>query len=67
MMVLTRYLQTGYVCPNGHPYTIGECGGAMQRSQCPQCNAMIGGASHLLEEGNERAQDLERELGQLEI
>lgn len=24
-------------CPNGHLYVIGECGGAMQHSRCPDC------------------------------
>ena len=32
-----------YECPNGHPYVIGECGGAMQKSVCPECKAEIGG------------------------
>ena len=38
-----------YECPNGHVYAIGECGGAMEESKCPECNAKIGGtqlASH---------------------
>lgn len=26
-----------FECPNGHPYAIDECGGAMQRSTCPEC------------------------------
>ena len=56
-----------YICPNGHPYTIGECGGAMQASRCPQCNAAIGGRDHDLAEGNERADDLEAELRQMRI
>ncbi len=30
-------------CPNGHFYVIGECGGAMQVSRCPDCRAVIGG------------------------
>ncbi|GBC01063.1 hypothetical protein RclHR1_04050006 [Rhizophagus clarus] len=41
-----------YECPNGHPYTIGECGGAMQMSRCPDCNAQIGGGHHELTSGN---------------
>jgi hypothetical protein len=36
-----------YMCRNGHPYAIGECGGAMQQSRCP-CGAPIGGGSHAL-------------------
>ncbi|CAI2179568.1 15854_t:CDS:10 [Funneliformis geosporum] len=43
-----------YECPNGHPYTIGECGGAMQASRCPDCGATVGGSSHSLTSGNRR-------------
>ncbi|XP_044753526.1 NFX1-type zinc finger-containing protein 1-like isoform X3 [Coccinella septempunctata] len=41
-----------FQCPNGHPYVIGECGGAMQTSQCIECGAPIGGQSHRLLETN---------------
>lgn len=41
-----------YQCPNGHPYVITECGGAMQRASCPECNAPIGGESHQLDATN---------------
>ena len=37
-----------YECPNGHPYVIGECGGAMEQSVCPECKSLIGGANYLL-------------------
>ena len=37
-----------YECPNGHPYAIGECGGAMEKSVCPECKAEIGGLNHNL-------------------
>ena len=43
-------------CPNGHPYFIGECGGAMQTSSCPECGAMIGGANHTLAVNNRLAE-----------
>ncbi|TPX32302.1 hypothetical protein SeMB42_g07637 [Synchytrium endobioticum] len=41
-----------FYCPNGHPYFIGECGGAMQISRCPDCGAVVGGANHSLVAGN---------------
>ncbi|CAM6115293.1 unnamed protein product [Calypogeia fissa] len=41
-----------YTCPNGHLYTIGECGGAMQLSKCPDCKAEVGGGQHRLTAGN---------------
>lgn len=37
-----------YKCPNGHPYAIGECGGAMEESICVECKVPIGGRSHRL-------------------
>mmetsp|Transcript_39753 Transcript_39753/g.100158 ORF Transcript_39753/g.100158 Transcript_39753/m.100158 type:complete len:211 (+) Transcript_39753:2122-2754(+) len=51
-----------YECENGHPYTIGECGGAMQRSMCLECGVPIGGGSHRLTAGNRRATSLLREV-----
>ena len=44
-----------YECPNGHVYAIGECGGAMEESKCPECNAKIGGTQHSLTSGNRLA------------
>jgi hypothetical protein len=46
-----------YQCPNGHPYFIGECGGAMQESRCPDCGAPVGGTSHRLLSSNRGAAD----------
>jgi hypothetical protein len=37
-----------FECPNGHPYFIGECGGAMQTSSCIECGEPVGGTSHQL-------------------
>ena len=44
-----------YKCENGHYYQIGECGGAMEKSICPECKEEIGGGQHRLAEGNEHA------------
>ncbi|KAK7005664.1 hypothetical protein R3P38DRAFT_3038842 [Favolaschia claudopus] len=55
-----------YTCPQGHVYVIGECGGAMERSRCPECGASIGGMDHALDTTNQRALNLEnmaREVG----
>ncbi|CAF2793462.1 unnamed protein product [Rotaria sp. Silwood2] len=41
-----------FICPNGHPYVITECGGASQESQCPDCGERIGGQNHRLLETN---------------
>ncbi|RHZ73529.1 hypothetical protein Glove_230g154 [Diversispora epigaea] len=48
-----------YQCPNGHPYTIGECGGAYQVSRCPECGVPIGGSDHRTLAGNERNMEFE--------
>ena len=44
-----------YKCPNGHPYAIGECGGAMQVSKCADCGVDIGGTNHNLLTSNSHA------------
>lgn len=41
-----------FECPNGHPYFIGECGGAMETSKCPECREQVGGSSHRLLSSN---------------
>jgi AAA domain len=48
-----------YYCRNGHPFTIGECGMAMQRSVCPECSEPVGGQHHTAVEGVTHARDLE--------
>ena len=52
-----------YQCPKGHPYFIGECGGAMQESTCPECGEAVGGGNHSLQSGNVRADDFMRRAG----
>lgn len=41
-----------YVCSNGHPYTVDECGAPMELSRCPNCGVQIGGQNHALTQGN---------------
>lgn len=47
-----------YECPQGHPYSIGNCGKAMQVSKCPTCDCDIGGSSHKLLENNRSLDNL---------
>lgn len=47
-----------YMCPNGHFYVIGNCGGAMITSRCPECQATIGGESHAVTRTNRSAATL---------
>ncbi|XP_044203715.1 NFX1-type zinc finger-containing protein 1 [Thunnus albacares] len=46
-------------CPNGHVYLITDCGGAMERRTCPDCDATIGGANHRLASGNQVASEMD--------
>lgn len=52
-----------YNCPNGHMYVIGECGGAMEESKCPNCGAVIGGGDHQIAAGNTRATAFLNDVG----
>ncbi|ETN42088.1 uncharacterized protein HMPREF1541_04027 [Cyphellophora europaea CBS 101466] len=56
-----------YYCPNGHPFTIGNCGLAREQATCPECGAAVGGMNYQLAEGNTIARDLEQELGRMRI
>ena len=51
-----------YTCQNGHPFSIGECGMPMQQARCPQCGSAIGGRSHQVAEGVQRAQAFDDEI-----
>ncbi|NXK32780.1 ZNFX1 protein, partial [Piprites chloris] len=48
-----------FKCKNGHVYVIGECGGAMEKSQCPECHEVIGGANHALDSTNSLASEMD--------
>ncbi|KAK4701638.1 hypothetical protein P7C70_g4592, partial [Phenoliferia sp. Uapishka_3] len=48
-----------YRCPEGHPFTIGECGGAMEVATCPECGSQIGGRSHNLLSNNSKDDTME--------
>lgn len=54
-----------YKCQNGHPYVIGDCGGATQAASCPECGARIGGTGHQLTSGNTPDQELNSLAGQV--
>ncbi|KXT16524.1 hypothetical protein AC579_1326 [Pseudocercospora musae] len=63
----TEFLGTGhwYRCANGHLFTIGECGMAMELSRCPQCGAAVGGQNHRAAEGVTHARDIEERFGRM--
>lgn len=48
-----------FKCRNGHIYVIGDCGGAMERSKCPECHAVIGGTNHTLDSTNSLASEMD--------
>jgi DNA polymerase III delta prime subunit len=56
-----------YYCRNGHPFTIGECGGAMEQTACPECGEPVGGREHHVAEGVTRADDLEASFGGMHL
>ncbi|XP_065591389.1 E3 ubiquitin-protein ligase RNF213 [Cyrtonyx montezumae] len=35
-----------YICPNGHPCAVGECGKPMEISHCIECGSAVGGHNH---------------------
>lgn len=49
-----------YRCPNGHSYSIGECGMAMEQANCPECGAIVGGSNHISAAGNVHDDAIER-------
>lgn len=61
MIVSAMKMRPGhwYKCPNGHVYLITECGGAMESRHCPDCNATIGGQSHILASDNQVASEMD--------
>eukprot|EP00755_Sulcionema_specki_P009898 Sspe_Gene.44944::Locus_22125_Transcript_2_2_Confidence_0.500_Length_15952::g.44944::m.44944 len=65
MMGMAREHVTWYKCPNGHLYTIGECGGAMESRKCTHkgCNALIGGQNHVSAAGNRRIGTMYEHMG----
>ncbi|KAI0099788.1 AAA domain-containing protein [Nemania sp. FL0031] len=56
-----EFLGTGhwYVCLNGHPFTVGECGMPMEQTICPECGAAVGGEDHMNAPGVQRDEEME--------
>ncbi|KAI0355679.1 hypothetical protein OH77DRAFT_1436773 [Trametes cingulata] len=56
-----EFTHTGhlYKCLNGHTFFVGERGGAVERSFCPECGSAIGGSGHKLLSDSSRATQLE--------
>ncbi|XP_025032245.1 E3 ubiquitin-protein ligase RNF213-like, partial [Python bivittatus] len=47
-----------YMCPNGHPCIIGECGRPMEHGRCVDCGAQIGGVNHMPIPNFQKARDI---------
>ncbi|OQO13288.1 hypothetical protein B0A48_01516 [Cryoendolithus antarcticus] len=56
-----------YICVNGHPFVIGECGMAMELARCPDCNEQVGGTDHVAVAGVQHADQLERDMARLRV
>ncbi|KAF3198649.1 hypothetical protein TWF679_001975 [Orbilia oligospora] len=54
-----------YICPNGHQFTVGECGQPMRIGTCNECGAGIGGQHHISVEGVTRDADLDARMQNL--
>ncbi|KAM6298780.1 LOW QUALITY PROTEIN: NFX1-type zinc finger-containing protein 1 [Aegotheles albertisi] len=48
-----------FKCRNGRIYVTGECGGAMERSKCPECHTVIRGMNHTLDSTNSLASEMD--------
>ena len=51
-----------YKCPNGHLYTVGECGRPMEESICPECGKKIGGQDHIPAQNNNQVDLLQHQM-----
>ncbi|EPS45810.1 hypothetical protein H072_257 [Dactylellina haptotyla CBS 200.50] len=51
-----------YRCPNGHQFTIADCGRAMQLGTCNECGAQIGGQNHQSAAGVRTDQDFDQRM-----
>ncbi|KAF3914466.1 hypothetical protein AA313_de0203493 [Arthrobotrys entomopaga] len=56
-----------YTCPNGHPFTIGECGRAMQLGTCNECGARIGGQHHQSVAGVRNDHEIETRMARVNL
>ncbi|XP_062574185.1 E3 ubiquitin-protein ligase rnf213-alpha-like [Saccostrea cucullata] len=55
-----------YLCPNKHPYVIGNCGRPFIEYTCGVCRAKIGGKLHVAAEGNMQYTDIgSRSIGHI--
>lgn len=43
-------------------YVVGECGLTMQEARCGECNALVGGAAHVLRGDNRAVNNVLQEL-----
>ncbi|KAH7708252.1 NFX1-type zinc finger-containing protein 1-like protein [Aphelenchoides avenae] len=55
---LGSHVTQWYRCSKGHVYGIGECGMAMVRSRCPECQEEIGGEDHRLVATSQQALEM---------
>lgn len=52
-------IKSYYIYISGHIYCIGECGGATQEGNCPECGSRIGGSQHRLLSDNTLATEMD--------
>lgn len=59
LKVMAQKKGSWYKCAKGHIYAIGDCGGAMSTSNCPDCGAIIGGENLCLAADNTVATEMD--------
>ena len=63
--LIRKFGATWYKCPNGHFYTVGECGRPMEESICPECQSKIGGLNHIPSNQNREVDFESREMNNI--
>ena len=56
-----------YKCPNGHLYTVGECGRPMEEARCPECGQKIGGQNHIPAQNNNQINLVQNQMMNLNL
>jgi len=44
---------------SGHIYCIGDCGGAVEESKCPECGSTVGGTNYAFRSDNTLAKEMD--------
>lgn len=62
----SQYYVYRYTCRNGHAFFVGECGMPIEEAMCSECQAPVGGISHIPAEGVTADEELTEQMRQLQ-